>query len=223
MRTVAGSAMAQPFRRKIAAILLCLIVTTGCTSAANSKPSMPKVDSSQPTTTATEPTGENKVLITDFNNPAESSQWRTVNDTVMGGNSQSEFRLTPESTALFTGTISLENNGGFSSVRRRTDGSDFANAQVVTLRVKGDGLRYQLRLKMSESDRAVSYRTEFDTRDGEWITLSLDLDKFEPVFRGRIIEDAPALVPAEVQEIGILLGDKQSGEFELEIDWIRAE
>ena len=167
--------------------------------------------------------GESKVLITDFENEAEANRWRSVNDNVMGGNSQGGVSLSAEGTAIFTGTISLENNGGFSSVRRTADAEDFDGASAIALRIKGDGQRYQLRLKMSTFDRAPSYRAEFDTTAGEWMTLSFNLSDFEPVFRGRLVEGAPALDPDNIQEIGFLLGDGQSGEFTLEIDWIRAE
>lgn len=164
-----------------------------------------------------------KSLITDFNSSTESDQWRTVNDTVMGGISQSSFSITPEGIGVFSGSLSLENNGGFSSVRRPLAETALAGATEVSLRVQGDGRPYQLRMKMSSADRAPSYRAEFDTQDGEWITVTLPFSDFEPVFRGRIIEDAPALIPEDVVEIGFLLADRQSGEFEMAIDWIQAE
>ncbi|MEL6555932.1 MAG: CIA30 family protein [Cyanobacteria bacterium J06621_11] len=164
-----------------------------------------------------------KSLITDFNSSTESDQWRTVNDTVMGGISQSSFSITPEGIGVFSGSLSLENNGGFSSVRREISAGALSGMAEIALRIKADGRPYQLRLKMNSSNRAPSYRAEFDTQDGEWITVTLPISTFEPVFRGRIVEDAPVLIPEEVVEMGFLLADNQSGEFEIAIDWIRAE
>lgn len=168
-----------------------------------------------------EPQAQDESMITDFSSSVEAERWRTVNDTVMGGVSQSQFSITPEETGRFTGTLSLENNGGFSSVRRDVSDIDLSGVTEVSLRVKGDGRSYQLRLKMSISDRAPSYRAEFETRSEDWITITLPISDFEPVFRGRIVEDAPRLIPNEVVEIGLLLADEQSGEFALELDWIR--
>jgi len=161
------------------------------------------------------------IATIDFDD-SESAPWRTVNDTVMGGISQSTFRITPEGTGVFSGDLSLENNGGFSSVRREMTGAAFAGAETITVRVKGDGRAYQLRFRTSDRDRAVSYRAEFDTVDGEWATAQLPLSEFEPVFRGRIVEDAPELSAEEIVEVGFLLADKQPGSFRLEVDWIRS-
>ena len=49
-------------------------------------------------------------------NSAASRDWRVINDGVMGGLSQGRALLTEESI-LFEGEISLENNGGFSSLK----------------------------------------------------------------------------------------------------------
>ena len=43
--------------------------------------------------------------------------WKIVNDTVMGGRSSSHWSSNPASASLFEGYLSLENNGGFASVR----------------------------------------------------------------------------------------------------------
>lgn len=200
--------------------VLSTVVTLSCSQATID--SQVDFESVTQTPAKTETQSMSKSLITRFDTPTEAEQWWTVNDNVMGGLSQSAFSITPEGTGLFRGTLSLENNGGFTSVRRAANGADFAEANALSLRVKGDGRRYQLRLKMNNSDRAPSYRAEFDTRAGEWLTVSLPIDSFEPVFRGRVLKEAPDLVTTEIQQIGFLLSESQSGPFELEIDWIEA-
>ena len=70
----------------------------------------------------------NMRTIIDFAEP-ESARWTIVNDGVMGGRSSSDVELTGDNTALFSGFLSLENNGGFASVRGRfpmLDLSDYA-------------------------------------------------------------------------------------------------
>lgn len=47
----------------------------------------------------------------------ELGYWRIVNDTVMGGRSQSRF-YQQDGVGVFEGFLSLENYGGFASVRR---------------------------------------------------------------------------------------------------------
>lgn len=43
------------------------------------------------------------------------------------------------------------------------------------------------------------------------------LDKFTPVFRGRVISQVGPVLPSEIQQIGFMLADKNPGRFELEI------
>ncbi len=159
-------------------------------------------------------------VVIDFGNPAEANCWYAVNDTVMGGVSQSSFTVMPAGVGVFSGELSLENNGGFSSVKRDVETGYLEGVEAIALRVKGDGRRYQFRLKMDRSDRTLSYRAEFDTQPDKWLTVSLPLQLFEPVFRGRTVGDAPSIVPERVQEMGLLLAGKQRGSFRLEIDWI---
>lgn len=54
-----------------------------------------------------------------FDSPDAAQQWQAVNDGVMGGISDGRFRITADQTMEFFGTLSLENNGGFASVRSR--------------------------------------------------------------------------------------------------------
>lgn len=54
-----------------------------------------------------------------FDSPDAAQQWQAVNDGVMGGISDGRFRITADQTMEFSGTLSLENNGGFASVRSR--------------------------------------------------------------------------------------------------------
>lgn len=177
-----------------------------------------QVTPTAPQTTMTEQ------IITDFTSTqTEAARWRSVDDDVMGGISQGELSVTAESTGLFSGETSLENNGGFSSVRCAVDSSAFANAKALTLRVRGDGRQYQLRLKTDDSNSSISYRATFDTRPEEWITVRIPVEAFEPVFRGRVVSDAPALALGQIQQMGFLIADKKSGEFRLETDWIRVE
>lgn len=61
----------------------------------------------------------NSKVIFDFNKESDISDWKIVNDAVMGGRSSSKFYLNEEGNGVFKGKFSLENNGGFSSLRHR--------------------------------------------------------------------------------------------------------
>jgi len=92
---------------------------------------------------------DNAMTLMDFT-PRDLTAWNAVNDGVMGGLSRSYLRRTNQETAVFGGTVSLENNGGFASVRSRVPASDLSAFTGLAVRVRGDGRTYQLRLRSDD-------------------------------------------------------------------------
>lgn len=158
--------------------------------------------------------------ILDFKQ-ADPAAWTTVNDDVMGGRSTSRLILTEEGTGVFSGFVSLENNGGFASTRVFLGAMDLSDHPGVTLRVRGDGRRYQLRFRTEEGSRGLAYKGEFDTTAGEWQEVHLPFRDFQPSFRGRRPPGAPPLDPGVIRQAGFLIADKKEGAFRLEVAWIR--
>jgi monofunctional biosynthetic peptidoglycan transglycosylase len=149
-------------------------------------------------------------------------RWYRVNDGVMGGRSSSSLSLTDEGTAVFDGNLSLENNGGFASVRAEVAEGSLAEFSRLVIRVRGDGKSYQMRLRMSSAFDGIAYRATFETTADEWTTVEIPFSAFEPSFRGYRPRNAEPLDPARVRQIGFMLTDKQEGRFRLEIAWIGA-
>jgi NADH dehydrogenase [ubiquinone] 1 alpha subcomplex assembly factor 1 len=159
-------------------------------------------------------------VIVDFAEP-NAVQWNIVNDGVMGGLSTSDLELTDENTALFSGFVSLENNGGFASTRATFRSMDLSGYAGVRLKVRGDGRRYQIRFRQDGSFDGVAYQAEFGTTPGEWLEIDLPFEMFRPSFRGRVPPGAGPLDPARIRQMGFLIGDKKEGPFALEIAWVR--
>jgi monofunctional biosynthetic peptidoglycan transglycosylase len=162
-----------------------------------------------------------------FNEPDEIAKWQIVNDGVMGGRSSSRAEISKtgdvEGFMRFTGRLSLENNGGFASVRSRAAGPlGLKEGDTISMRVKGDGRRYTFNLYTPDRRTAFSYQLEFDTKADEWTEIKLPVDKFVAHSFGRPLPNMK-LNPSQVQSIGILLGDKKSGPFEILVDWISVE
>ncbi|MGM0631869.1 MAG: CIA30 family protein [Pseudomonadota bacterium] len=150
-----------------------------------------------------------------------ASQWVATDDPVMGGESFSAMRPAPGGTARFAGTVSLANNGGFASVHRALEPGVLSGYHAVALRICGDGRRYSLRLRQADSFDGVSYRYDFDTTEGRWVTMVLPLAGFRAVFRGRQLTTADPLVPARVNRVSLLIA-RQPGPFNLQLRWLRA-
>lgn len=154
--------------------------------------------------------------LIDFQTPEEAHRWRAINDSVMGGISWGGMRV-EEGVGLFSGETSLENNGGFASVRREREAFDLSDAGGIALRVRGDGRRYQLRLYTAQLPEGAAYRASFQPAAGEWQRIELAWHDFAPVFRGRLLSDVPPIDPAGIEQLGLMIVDRQAGPFRLEI------
>lgn len=161
----------------------------------------------------------NEVLV-EFTLPDEG-KWQAVNDGVMGGVSRSQLRVSDQATGVFTGELSLANNGGFASVRAVVGPWDLSGCDGLEIRVKGDGRTYQLRLRTDSRFDGVAYAASFPTRNGEWTTIALPFAGFRPTFRGRVLNDQPPLATGNIAQLAFMLADKQAGPFRLEIETIK--
>jgi monofunctional biosynthetic peptidoglycan transglycosylase len=166
-------------------------------------------------------TTTNRTLF-DFQTATNSAAWEVVNDDVMGGVSTSQFQIVTNAGAVFSGTVRLENNGGFASVRSAPVRENLTGLTAFVLRVRGDGKRYKFSVRTEAGFDAPLYQCGFTTRQGEWAEHRLALSDFVPTFRGRVLTDAPPLNPATVNSVGFLISDKQAGPFRFEIGWIKA-
>ena len=157
----------------------------------------------------------------DFTTATNAQGWQVVNDDVMGGVSSSRFSVT-NGVAVFRGELSLENNGGFASVRSLSARHDLAGGDAFLIRVRGDGRRYKFTARADRSFDSPIYQASFPTQQGAWQELRLPLKDFVPSFRGRVLSGEPPLDVMKVTSVGFLISDKQAGPFQLEVAWIKA-
>ncbi|WP_242121276.1 CIA30 family protein [Aestuariivivens sediminicola] len=156
-------------------------------------------------------------LIFDFNPNADIKKWVIVDDVVMGGRSSGSFRLNPDSHGVFEGSISLDNNGGFSMVKYSFERTPVLNYTKIVLYIKGDGKRYQFRIKSTTQDY-YAYITFFTT-SRDWQEIEIPLKDMYPSFRGRRL-DIPNFSKPYIEEVGFLIGNKKNERFKLLIDKI---
>ena len=153
--------------------------------------------------------------IFDFTATADISQWRIVNDGVMGGLSQGSFSLTSEGYGLFKGAVSLDNNGGFTSVRYPFSPLKTNKGSKIKLRLKGDGKEFQFRIK-DNSRQYYSYIITFET-NGDWQDIEIPLSQMVPSFRGRQL-NLPNFSENQIEEIVFLIANKKEERFDLLLD-----
>ncbi len=151
----------------------------------------------------------------DFTQPKEYQNWAATNDNVMGGISTGRF-IYDDGISQFRGELSLENNGGFSSINRSVESIN-SDGDSIELKFVGDGRTYQLRFTTWIDGNRTNYKHNFETIKGEQLKKVFRLNDFKAVFRGRLLSDAPELKAQDIKQIGFLIADKQPFPFELDL------
>ena len=159
----------------------------------------------------------NTISIYDFSKTSKVSDWIIVDDVVMGGRSNGRFSLDEDGNGVFSGTVSTENYGGFSSVRYQFDKINTVSDSKISIRLKGDGKEYQIRIK-DKIAKYYSYITTFKT-NGNWQEISINMKDLYPSFRGQNL-DSPNYNSSSFEELVFLIGNKNNESFQLVIDKI---
>ncbi|OGX83624.1 NADH:ubiquinone oxidoreductase [Hymenobacter lapidarius] len=160
------------------------------------------------------------LLLFNFSTSSDWSGWEVENDVVMGGKSSSKLTRNEAGNAVFTGDVSLENNGGFASIQYHFAPRAISGYDKACIRLKGDGKEYQFRIKANLKERA-SYIYTFKT-SGEWQTIEIPLNKMEPSFRGNKLAQ-PNFNADKIEEVRFLVGNGKAENFRLEIDKIELQ
>ncbi len=153
----------------------------------------------------------------EFTKNTDPRSWSVVNDGVMGGLSKGRFSISQEGHGVFEGNVSLENNGGFSLIQHQFGPIDVSAYSALILKLKGDGKKYQIRVK-SVASQYYNYAFTTET-SGEWQTISIPFDEMTPQFRGREL-NMPQYPGDQMGEIAVLIGNKRAEDFRIMIDHI---
>lgn len=160
---------------------------------------------------------DDTLRLFDFSDPAIVNDWAPIDDRVMGGGSRSRLRHDPAGHAVFEGTVSLERNGGFASVRSRPAARGLPGATACVIEIRVDNRQFKLSLLTDDGFDSVNYQASFTPSGTDWQTLRLPLAKFRASFRGREVPDAPRLYPAPIRQVGLMIAGRQAGPVALDI------
>ncbi|MFD2201244.1 CIA30 family protein [Shivajiella indica] len=161
-------------------------------------------------------------LVFDFGENKDFGRWSIINDGVMGGLSQSKATLEGDAV-LFTGNVSLKNNGGFVSLRCPLGNYDLSAYQYCEIRFKSDTDRkFELLIEKETPFYLPKFRAKFAAKSKDWKILTIPLKDLEISRMGNTLQqgiDPKAL--KGIQRIGFILADKQEGSFQLWIDYVK--
>jgi uncharacterized surface protein with fasciclin (FAS1) repeats len=166
--------------------------------------------------------GEDTQVIASFEKHGSEKNWVSVNDDVMGGVSTGGFKRTGDRSLLFSGVLSLENNGGFASIRTKPAQLGLEGATALIVKVRGDGRTYWIDARTGRQFGASSFRANLKTRKGKLEETRIPLSDFKLQAFGRNLPGGD-IDPADINSVGFTLADKKPGRFELEIISITAD
>jgi len=158
-----------------------------------------------------------KLVLVDFGAQRDVGGWEVEDDVVMGGRSKGSFIVKTDGGALFSGDVSLENDGGFSSIQYYVEPIDVSAYRTANLRLKGDGKSYLFILE-AEKNSPHYYVCEFQTGT-DWQTVKIPLSSMYPVRRGDRL-DIPKFPGKTLAQIRIMIANQKAESFRLEVDRI---
>jgi NADH dehydrogenase [ubiquinone] 1 alpha subcomplex assembly factor 1 len=161
-----------------------------------------------------------KSTIADFTEQNVRSQWGVTNDDVMGGVSTSKISTNKNNFLIFSGIVSLENNGGFVSLRSPIDDYNFSDYEEFLIKVKGDGKTYNLSFRQTKYFTGYNYTQKFQTEKDNWQIVKLQFKDFKFKYYGREVSNSEPPDKSAIKQISILISDKQQGPFRIAIEWI---
>lgn len=182
-------------------------------------------ETTTPASSAPAPGADGSVaVLLNLDDAGTVAGWTTLNDPVMGGRSTSTVAY-DHGGLVFSGSVSLENNGGFASARSPQDpdiGRKAAGARSLRVHAVGDGKTYVL--KVGAAGRPWAYIQRFPTEAAVQRVYELPVAGFQPV--GMRLDPAPdapqTLDPSTISEFSVYILDKQQGPFEITISEIDA-
>lgn len=157
----------------------------------------------------------------DFGKDKVNREWRVLNDGVMGGLSEGQVTFT-KNAVQFAGTVSLANNGGFSSFRSPFQRMDLSQYKSVSLKIRTKGIACSFVMETNRRFYVPNFKQKLVTESEDWAVLELPLAEFKQYQLGR--STGNKLTPeakSEIIRIGFITDEKREGPFKLEVDYIR--
>ena len=156
----------------------------------------------------------------DFGKDKSGEDWWVINDGVMGGLSKGRAEM-KDNSLFFSGTISLENNGGFTSFRAPYKRMNLSGYTTMEVKYKSTGRTCAISLDQSTRFWLPNHKLNLPLSD-KWNTISIPLTELNEFRMGRKTGRTMSLEKAaSIIRIGIITDSKDPGEFTFEIDYIK--
>lgn len=138
-----------------------------------------------------------------FASDDDVQRWNVVNDTVMGGVSSGEVTWADEAM-VFTGELSLDNNGGFASVRSPfidpSVAAPWAERSGLALEMRGDGRSWAIEVR--DGGASGGWIATVSPPVDEFALVEIPWSDFTPVTR--FLDPRPSVEPLDPSRIALI-------------------
>lgn len=160
-------------------------------------------------------------LSFDFGKAKSGSEWSIVNDGVMGGLSRGKVDFSNNSL-IFSGEVSLENNGGFTSFRSPYRRFNLESFQYIEVRYRSEGLNCAFQLNQNQRFWRPNHKLSLPTTDNEWTTVKVALSELNEYQMGQKTGYKMSNTALRnTIRLGLITDSKSAGSFTIEIDYIK--
>lgn len=159
----------------------------------------------------------------DFGKDKDGKSWRITNDGVMGGLSKGDYQFVDDGV-VFAGTVSLENNGGFSSYKSSFKKTDLSAYSKVIIRYRSTTYTMGCTLEMDRRWYVPYYKVALKATNWKWMEAEIPFSEFDRYNIGSKTPGKPTKEELKkVLRVGFTSNEKRAGDFKIEIDYIKFE
>ena len=158
-------------------------------------------------------------LSFDFGRSCEKcNDWFVVLDGVMGGLSTGVLEK-KENSFVLSGEVSLENNGGFASLRTPYTTFNLSDYNTVTIRYRSTGQDFAFTLNKYRRFWYPNYKTNLPITNDQWAEVTYALRDFEKYRLGRKLSGHPNNDDlAQIIRLGFISNTKAATSYTFEVD-----
>ena len=136
--------------------------------------------------------------------------WSRVNDTVMGGRSSSSLDWQRDDTLLWRGRLSLENNGGFVSIRSDAGWSDWSGYDGIEVVLEAKGREVEITMQRRDVRvRAGGYYAAVPTNAQGETRVFIPFEAFQLAASASQYGAPPQGGLGSAGGMGMMIADKQ--------------
>ena len=158
------------------------------------------------------------VFKIDFNEN-ELEGWYIINDGVMGGLSKGQAQFTEEGL-LFYGSVSLENNGGFTSLRAPFGDYNLSEFKQITIRYRSKGISMALQMEEDRRFYYPNFKVKLPKSEA-WVTKTYALSEVRQYRMGYATGNLMKQQDqSEIIRMGFITDEKKAGDFEFEVAYV---